>query len=395
MSYDDQLAQVEGYGEKLDKQHAEAPTAEQRTAQWLQERVGHCTASNFHSVLDRTKTGTEGAKRRNYRAKLTVERIINEPVSGFVNAAMEWGTAQESQARMAYEARTGAMIEEVGFIHHPTLKWVGGSPDGLIGKDGMIECKCPFEPAVHVSVLLTKECEHLPQIQGLLWITGRQWCDYVSYDPRMPAGLEIYVQRITRDDKFIADLTTAVIAFLAEVAAQHEALLEIAAQNTHSTVDTDTGEITNPVPPQAQQPADLLPAGPVGGADPKAAAETPCIYDEAKARNGVTTPYATPAGNKRTGEDRADGEHLVPAQFPSAAPHIQRIKTALHYGGGLLGKRFAAKLAASGIKSIDAIPESNHRRCSTGWTRISIRRQRHDQLQSLRCQRNLASRPER
>lgn len=331
MSYDDQLAQVEGYGEKLDKQHAEAPTAEQRTAQWLQERVGHCTASNFHSVLDRTKTGTEGAKRRNYRAKLTVERIINEPVSGFVNAAMEWGTAQESQARMAYEARTGAMIEEVGFIHHPTLKWVGGSPDGLIGKDGMIECKCPFEPAVHVSVLLTKECEHLPQIQGLLWITGRQWCDYVSYDPRMPAGLEIYVQRVMRDDKFIADLTTAVIAFLAEVETQHKALLEIAAQNTHSTVDTDTGEVTNPVPPQAQQPADLLPAGPVGGAEPKAAAAQ---------------------------EVKTSSEGNVSEPAPAAAPHIQRIKTALHYGGGLLGKRFAAKLAASGIKSIDAIPES-------------------------------------
>jgi hypothetical protein len=157
-----------------------------------------------------------------------VERLLNEPQAGYMNEAMQWGAEKEAEARMAYEARTGALVEETGFIHHSTLEWCGGSPDGLIDADGGLEIKCPYETAVHVETMMTKSCaEHLPQIQGLMWITGRKWWDFVSYDPRMPKGVELYVQRVDRDEKFIAVLAQEVEAFLGEVREQHMAFLEM------------------------------------------------------------------------------------------------------------------------------------------------------------------------
>lgn len=199
--------------------------AEQRTAAWLYERVGFCTASRFKDVMAITKSGTEAAPRRNYRVRLAVERLTNEPAKGYQNEAMMWGNEQEPEARMAYEALTGEIVEETGFIHHPIIEWCGGSPDGLVGEDGGIEIKCPYESAVHVETMMTEECDHLQQIQGLMWITGRKWWDFVSYDPRMPSGLDLYVQRIERDDAYIAKLEAGVLAFLAEVQAQHEAFM--------------------------------------------------------------------------------------------------------------------------------------------------------------------------
>lgn len=207
---------------------AKAYLAEQRTAQWLYERVGHCTASMFGDVIAKRKDKKEAAPRRNYRVRLAVERLLNEPQGGYVNAAMEWGAEKEAEARMAYEAETGAIVEETGFINHPAIEWCGGSPDGLIGSDGLIEIKCPFESAVHVVTLMDKTCEdHLPQMQGLMWITGRKWCDFVSYDPRMPSGIDSYIQRVQRDDKYIAMLEAEVTAFLAEVDEQHKAFMEM------------------------------------------------------------------------------------------------------------------------------------------------------------------------
>ena len=160
--------------------------------------------------------------------QLCVERLIQQPAGHFVNAAMQWGIDQESQARMAYEARTGAIVEEVGFIHHPALEWVGGSPDGTVAEDGLVEFKCPFEPAVHVETLMAGAMpeEHRPQVQGLLWITARQFCDFVSYDPRMPKGLDLFVHRVQRDDKYIASLETEIRAFLGEVDSTLDAMLE-------------------------------------------------------------------------------------------------------------------------------------------------------------------------
>lgn len=188
----------------------------QGSIEWLYDRLGFCSASRFIDAADTLKKGGESAKRRNYRLETIASRITQQPVEHFVSDAMLWGVEQEPHARMAYEAATGRMVEQVGFLRHPGIEWVGGSPDGLIGEDGGIEIKCPTTPT-HMTTLLTGECEHLHQIQGLLWITGRKWWDFVSYDPRMPPRLRLFIKRIERDESFIAQLNVDVLLFLAEV----------------------------------------------------------------------------------------------------------------------------------------------------------------------------------
>lgn len=198
----------------------------QGTEAWKKERAGHCTASRFKDVLAKIKTG-EAATRRNYRVQLVTERLIGAPISnGFTSKAMEWGTATEPLARMAYEARTGDPVIETGFHHHPKIEWVGASPDGLVGSDGLIEIKCP-EPATHMEWLLDGVCpsEHVAQVQGQLWITGRTWCDFVSYDPRFPENLRLLVARVERNDSYIAELEKQVRLFLREVDQLHDRLL--------------------------------------------------------------------------------------------------------------------------------------------------------------------------
>ena len=171
---------------------------EQRTDEWYAARLGRATASNFGKVLAKIKTG-EAADRRNYRAQLVIERLTGNRQEGYSNAAMQWGTEQEPFARIAYMADRGLDVQEIGFIQHETLM-AGCSPDGLIGTDGLIEIKCPVS-ATHIETLKTQHMplEHMPQVQGQMWIAGREWCDFVSYDPRMPEKLQMFVQRVPRD----------------------------------------------------------------------------------------------------------------------------------------------------------------------------------------------------
>jgi putative phage-type endonuclease len=184
---------------------------------WLSARAGHVTASRFKDVLAKIKTG-ESASRRNYRLQLVTERLTGRPCDSYTNAAMEWGTATEPHARAAYETSRGLMVDETGFILHPAIAWVGCSPDGLIGADGGCEIKCPHQSTVHVETL---ECgmptEHRAQVQGTLWVTGRKWWDFISFDPRLPDHLQLYIARIERDDAYIATLEDEVRKFLAEV----------------------------------------------------------------------------------------------------------------------------------------------------------------------------------
>ena len=213
-------------------------TATQRTEDWYAARIGKATASRFKDAIA-TKKQTEKQKKDNlpgdpmqaqldYLTELVVERLTQQPVQRYATAAMQWGTEQEPAARAAYERVTGISVEETGFICHDTLL-AGCSPDGLVDWDGLIEIKCPWNTANHIETLLNgMPDDHRAQVQGQMWITGRQWCDFVSYDPRMPAELQLHVQRINRDPAYVADLERRVTEFLAEVGAQVEALRRLA-----------------------------------------------------------------------------------------------------------------------------------------------------------------------
>ncbi len=190
---------------------------EQRTPEWHAARLGKVTASRVADVIAKTKTGW-GASRANLMADLIVERLTGQPASTFTNAAMEWGTEQEPHARAAYSARTGELVEEVGFVPHPTIDAAGASPDGLVGDDGLVEFKCP-NTATHLDTLLAGAVpgKHAAQLQWQMACTGRKWCDFVSFDPRLPEHLRMFVRRVERDDALIAGLEADVTVFLEEL----------------------------------------------------------------------------------------------------------------------------------------------------------------------------------
>lgn len=192
-------------------------TAPQGSIEWLAARAGKATGSRAKDILAKIKTG-EAAARRNYRVQLVTERLTGAPQeSGFVSDAMKWGTEQEPFARMAYEAQTANIVQEAGFIYLPDIQ-AGCSVDGLVASDGVTEYKCP-NSATHIEWLLAGvlPSEHKPQILHNLWITGRQWCDFASYDPRLPENLQLFIVRYERVEKEIQEHEKAVIEFLGEV----------------------------------------------------------------------------------------------------------------------------------------------------------------------------------
>lgn len=195
-----------------------AEPGSQQSVEWLMERVGFCSASRFKDVMATLKNGTPAKARQDYMWELVIERLRGEPVEHYSNIAMDWGNDQEPLSRMAYEAKTGAIVLETGFHRHQDIEWVGCSPDGLIDDDGGFETKSPWNSAVHLQTILTgMPEEHVAQVQGCMWVTGRKWWDFCSYDSRMPEHLQLYVQRIPRDDEYIEALEKNVRSFLAEV----------------------------------------------------------------------------------------------------------------------------------------------------------------------------------
>jgi hypothetical protein len=179
-------------------------------------RAGLATASRFKDIMSKVKSG-ESAGRRNYKMQLVTERLTGLPCETYQNAAMIYGTETEPLARTAYESKTGVIVEEQGFIAHFALD-CGVSPDGIISDDGGLEIKAPFSSTIHVETILNgMPSEHKAQIYGALWITGRKWWDFVSFDPRLPENLQLYIQRIERDEAYIENLETEVLKFLEEV----------------------------------------------------------------------------------------------------------------------------------------------------------------------------------
>jgi len=190
---------------------------EQRSEAWFQQRLGRATASRISDIVAKTKSGYS-ASRANYMAQLVVERMTNKQAESYSNAAMEWGTEQEPLARAAYEAEVDVLVEEVGMIDHPKVEMSGASPDGLVGDDGLVEIKCPTT-ATHIDTLMGEQApkKYYDQMQWQMACTGRKWCDFVSFDPRMPEGLQLFVKRVERDDEYIAMLESEVATFLQEV----------------------------------------------------------------------------------------------------------------------------------------------------------------------------------
>ena len=200
---------------------------EQGTDDWFAARLGKVTASKIADVMAKTKSGT-AATRDNYMAQLVVERLTNTRAESFSNSAMQWGTDQEPFARAAYEAAQGVLVEEVGFVTHPRIDMAGASPDGLVGLFGMCEIKCPNTAAM-IDTLLTEKVpsRYFGQMQMQMACTDRAWCDYVVYDPRMPAKAQLFIKRVERDEAFIAEMEAEIIKFLGEVTVQVEKLNSI------------------------------------------------------------------------------------------------------------------------------------------------------------------------
>lgn len=190
---------------------------DQRTNAWFTARLGKVTASRVADVVARTKSGYS-ASRENYMAELIVERLTGQKASSFSSPAMEWGIEQEPNARAAYSARTGELVEEVGFIDHASIAMAGASPDGRIGGHNLVEFKCPNTATMLEYLLAAKPPEkYVTQMQWQMACAGAEWCDFVSYDPRLPENLQMLIVRVPRDDKRIAELETEVRKFLAEL----------------------------------------------------------------------------------------------------------------------------------------------------------------------------------
>lgn len=191
----------------------------QGTPEWFAERLGKVTASRTSDVLAKIKTG-ESAARANYRAELVSQRLTGYMEDGFTSAAMQHGNEYEKFARAQYEIKRDVMVDEIGFVQHPSIEWAGASPDGMIGDDGLIEIKCP-NTATHIDYLLAGKApsKYIPQMVWQMACTGRKWVDFVSFDPRMPEDLQLLIVRFERNDEQISEHEAEVRKFLSEVEA--------------------------------------------------------------------------------------------------------------------------------------------------------------------------------
>jgi putative phage-type endonuclease len=190
---------------------------DQGTEEWFTIRIGKVTASRVADVIAKTKTGYS-ASRDNYMAQLVCERLTGQKGESFTNAAMQHGTETEPLARAAYEALHDVLVDEVGFVPHPTIEMAGASPDGMVGDDGLLEIKCP-NTATHIETLLSQSVpgKYNTQMQFQMACTGRKWCDFVSFDNRLPEELQLFVMRVPRDEVFIRLIESEIVQFLAEL----------------------------------------------------------------------------------------------------------------------------------------------------------------------------------
>lgn len=191
--------------------------APQGTLEWKLEKLGYVSAGSVSDILATTKSG-ESKMRDNYKWRIITERITGQVQESYVNDAMIWGIETEEQARIAYEITYGVKVTQTGFLKHPTMQWVGASPDGLVGDVGGIEIKCP-NTTTHLQTLKAKKApsKYIPQMQMGMWVTDRDWWDFISYDPRLPQAMQFFCVRVNRDEKYIDNMQSQIIKFLIEV----------------------------------------------------------------------------------------------------------------------------------------------------------------------------------
>ena len=192
-------------------------TIEQGSPEWFALRAGKVTASRVADILAKTKTGPS-ASRQNYLIELALQRTTGIIQESYSNAAMEWGTQTEPQARVAYEVRTNNFVDQLAFVDHPSIAWFGCSPDGLVSDRGLVEIKCP-NSSTHWEYFKAKKApnKYVIQMQAQMAVTGRDWCDFVSFDPRMPDRSQLLIAQVPRDPEFILFMETEIKQFLSEV----------------------------------------------------------------------------------------------------------------------------------------------------------------------------------
>jgi len=190
---------------------------QQGTQEWHQLRLGKVTASRVADILAKTKSGAS-ASRGNYLIELALQRVTKTIEESYTNSAIEWGKSNEAQARVAYEVATGNFVDQLPFVDHPSIRNFGCSPDGLISDDGLVEIKCP-NSSTHWSYIKDGKppTKYIIQMQAQMACTQRDWCDFVSFDPRMPDRSKLFIVRVPRDNEFIAEMESEVEKFLSEV----------------------------------------------------------------------------------------------------------------------------------------------------------------------------------
>jgi len=199
----------------------------QGSPEWIAARLGSLGASRVADALAKTKTGW-GASRANCMAELVAERLTGEPAKTFTSPAMQWGTDTEDEARRAYSFYRDAQVVTVGLVRHPEIPMTHASPDGYVGEHGLIEIKCP-NTATHIETLLGKPIagSYVTQMMWQMACSGRLWCDFVSYDPRLPADLALFVSRVAFDNEMAGGLERDVRGFLREVDEKIDALTRL------------------------------------------------------------------------------------------------------------------------------------------------------------------------
>jgi putative phage-type endonuclease len=191
----------------------------QGSDEWHAARCGKVTASRIADIMRKTSAGKVSAMRQTYLGELVAERLSGRvSENGFKSKAMEWGNETEDQARAYYGFLHDCEPVKVGLVLHPKIEYAAASPDRLIGDDGLIEIKCP-NSATHIATLLGApiEPDYIKQMQWQMACTGRKWVDFVSFDPRMPSEMQMFVKRVPRDGFAIVEMERDVTAFLADV----------------------------------------------------------------------------------------------------------------------------------------------------------------------------------